>query len=117
MTPGPGLEPRQREPGGRRQADTRGAAGATRLRSARASTLNAHNTPPAIIKAIYDTVERLVFKSGNVLEPSCGIGDFFGLLPDSMANAKLYGVELDVVTGRIARKLYPKHGFSFVLIA
>ena len=76
--------------------------------SARASTLNAHYTPPAIIKAIYDTVERLGFKSGNVLEPSCGIGNFFGLLPDSMANAKLYGVELDGVTGRIARKLYPK---------
>jgi len=75
--------------------------------SARASTLNAHYTSPVVIKAIWEMVERLGFRSGNVLEPSCGVGNFFGLIPQSMANAKLYGVELDSVTARIAQHLYP----------
>lgn len=75
--------------------------------SARASTLNAHYTSPTVIRAIYDTAERLGFKDGNILEPACGVGNFLGLLPDSMKNAKLYGVELDSVTGRIAQQLYP----------
>jgi N12 class adenine-specific DNA methylase len=74
---------------------------------ARASTLNAHYTSPTVIKAIYDTVERLGFKTGNLLEPACGVGNFFGLLPESMKNARLYGVELDSITGRIAKQLYP----------
>jgi N12 class adenine-specific DNA methylase len=76
--------------------------------SARASTLNAHYTSPTVIRALYDAVERMGFKYGNILEPSCGTGNFFGLLPDSMANSKLYGVELDSVTARIAKQLYPK---------
>lgn len=75
--------------------------------SARASTLNAHYTSPTVIKAIYETVERLGFEKGNVLEPACGVGNFFGLLPESMSEAKLYGVELDNVSARIAKKLYP----------
>jgi len=75
--------------------------------SARASVLNAHYTSPLVIKVIYETVERLGFKSGNILEPSCGIGHFFGLLPDSMQDSRLYGVELDSVTARIAKQLYP----------
>ena len=80
--------------------------------SARASTLNAHYTRPAIIKAIYEAVERMGFKTGNILEPSCGIGNFFGLLPESMAASRLYGVELDSITGRIAQQLYPKANIS-----
>ncbi|MDL2233176.1 hypothetical protein LJC63_06305 [Ruminococcaceae bacterium OttesenSCG-928-L11] len=75
--------------------------------SARASTLNAHYTSPIVISAMYETLERLGVKDGNILEPACGVGNFFGLLPDSMKNAKLYGVELDSVTGRIAKQLYP----------
>ncbi|GHU94924.1 hypothetical protein FACS1894208_06840 [Clostridia bacterium] len=75
--------------------------------SARASTLNAHYTSPIVIRAIYDTVERMGFTSGNILEPAMGVGNFFGMLPDSMANSKLYGVELDGITGRIAKQLYP----------
>lgn len=74
--------------------------------AARASTLNAHYTSPTVIKAIYRCVENMGFTTGNVLEPSCGIGNFFGLLPESMKNSKLYGVELDPITGRIARQLY-----------
>jgi len=74
--------------------------------AARASTLNAHYTSPTVIKAIYKAVENMGFTQGNVLEPSCGIGNFFGLVPDSMAESKLYGVELDPITGRIARQLY-----------
>ena len=76
--------------------------------SARASTLNAHFTRPAIIRAIYEVVENMGFRTGNILEPSCGVGNFFGLLPESMAASKLYGVELDSVSGRIAQQLYPK---------
>ena len=75
--------------------------------AARASTLNAHYTSPMVIRAIYETVERLGFHNGNILEPSCGVGNFFGMLPDSMAGSRLYGVELDSITGRIARQLYP----------
>ena len=80
--------------------------------SARASTLNAHYTRPAIVKAIYEAVENMGFKSGNILEPSCGIGNFFGLLPESMATSSLYGVELDSITGRIAQQLYPNANIS-----
>ena len=76
--------------------------------SARASTLNAHYTRPTIVKAIYEAVENMGFKTGNILEPSCGIGNFFGLLPESMAASRLYGVELDSITGRIAQQLYPE---------
>lgn len=75
--------------------------------AARASTLNAHYTSPTVIKAIYDTVGRMGFKTGNILEPACGIGNFFGLLPEGMAGSRLYGVELDSITGRIAEQLYP----------
>jgi N12 class adenine-specific DNA methylase/adenine-specific DNA methylase len=75
--------------------------------SARASTLNAHYTSPTVVKAIWETVERLGFTSGNVLEPGVGVGNFFGLLPDSMRGSKLYGVEADSVTARIAKQLYP----------
>ena len=74
---------------------------------ARASTLNAHYTSPVVIKAMYETLERLGFKDGNLIEPACGIGNFFGLLPESMQKANLYGVELDSITGRIAKQLYP----------
>ena len=76
--------------------------------AARASTLNAHYTSPVVICAIYDAVERMGFQSGNILEPSMGVGNFFGMLPDSMADSRLYGVELDSITGRIAQKLYPQ---------
>ena len=76
--------------------------------AARASTLNAHYTSPTVIRAIYDAVEQMGFKTGNILEPSCGVGNFFGMLPESMAGSKLYGVELDSITGRIAQKLYPE---------
>lgn len=74
--------------------------------SARASTLNAHYTSPTVIKAMYACLENMGFKTGNILEPACGIGNFFGLIPDSMKNSKLYGVELDSITGRIAKQLY-----------
>jgi len=74
--------------------------------AARASTLNAHYTSPTVVKAIYGTLERMGLTSGNILEPACGTGNFFGLVPESMAGAKLYGVELDGITGRIARQLY-----------
>ena len=76
--------------------------------AARASTLNAHYTSPTVIKAIYEAVGNMGFKTGNILEPSMGVGNFFGLLPESMQNSRLYGVELDSITGRIAQKLYPK---------
>ena len=76
--------------------------------AARASTLNAHYTSPVVIRSIYDAVEKMGFQSGNILEPSMGVGNFFGMLPDSMADSRLYGVELDSITGRIAKKLYPQ---------
>ena len=75
--------------------------------AARASTLNAHYTSPMVIRAMYEAVEQMGFHSGNILEPSCGVGNFFGMLPESMGESKLYGVELDSITGRIARQLYP----------
>ena len=75
---------------------------------ARASTLNAHYTSPTVIRAIYAAVEQMGFQSGNILEPSCGVGNFFGLLPESMESSHLYGVELDSITGRIAQYLYPR---------
>ena len=76
--------------------------------AARASTLNAHYTSPTVIRGIYDAVEKMGFRSGNILEPSMGVGNFFGMLPDGMADSRLYGVELDSITGRIAKKLYPQ---------
>ncbi|WP_431834285.1 DEAD/DEAH box helicase family protein [Faecalibacterium longum] len=76
--------------------------------AARSSTLNAHYTSPTVIRGIYDAVERMGFRSGNILEPSMGVGNFFGMLPDSMQDSRLYGVELDSITGRIAKKLYPQ---------
>ena len=81
-------------------------------RMARESTLNAHYTGPIVIKAMYRTLENLGFNKGNILEPSCGIGNFFGLLPEKMAESKLYGVELDSVTGRIAQQLYPQSSIA-----
>ena len=76
--------------------------------AARASTLNAHYTSPTVIRSIYDAVERMGFRSGNILEPACGVGNFFGMLPESMQGSRLYGVELDSISGRIAQKLYPE---------
>ena len=76
--------------------------------AARSSTLNAHYTSPVVIRSIYEAVEKMGFKSGNILEPSMGVGNFFGMLPDTMADSRLYGVELDSITGRIAKKLYPQ---------
>ena len=75
---------------------------------ARASTLNAHYTSPTVIKAMYKALENMGFRQGNILEPSCGIGNFMGLVPDSMADSKIYGIELDSITGRIAQQLYQK---------
>ena len=76
--------------------------------AARASTLNAHYTSPTVIRAIYDAVENMGFQTGNILEPAMGVGNFFGLLPQKMQGSRLYGVELDSITGRIAKQLYPK---------
>ena len=76
--------------------------------AARASTLNAHYTSPTVIRAVYEAVEQMGFRTGNILEPSMGVGNFFGLLPESMAGSRLYGVELDSISGRIAKQLYPK---------
>lgn len=87
-------------------AELKAALTETEYESARASTLNAHYTSPIVIKAVYQAIENLGFQRGNILEPSCGIGNFFGLLPDNMADSKRYGVELDAITGRIARQLY-----------
>ena len=76
--------------------------------AARSSTLNAHYTSPTVIQAIYEAVDRMGFETGNILEPSMGVGNFFGMLPEKMRNSHLYGVELDPVSGRIAKQLYPK---------
>ena len=76
--------------------------------AARSSVLNAHYTSPVVIRSIYDAVEQMGFKSGSILEPSMGVGNFFGMLPDTMQDSRLYGVELDSITGRIAQKLYPQ---------
>ncbi|QNK40241.1 DEAD/DEAH box helicase family protein [Caproicibacter fermentans] len=84
-----------------------GALTAEEYEMARASTLNAHYTSPTVIKAIYEAVKNLGFQTGNILEPACGVGNFFGLLPESMAASRLYGVELDSITSRIAKQLYP----------
>ena len=81
-------------------------------RSARASTLNAHYTSPTVIKAVYEAIGNMGFENGNILEPSCGVGNFFGLLPEGMRASKLYGVELDSITGRIAQQLYPQANIS-----
>ena len=80
--------------------------------SARESTLTAFYTPPVVIKAIYNAMNNMGFKAGNVLEPSCGIGNFMGLVPDSMSAAKFYGVELDSVSGRIAQQLYQRNSIA-----
>ncbi|MFT9055794.1 MAG: N-6 DNA methylase [Ethanoligenens sp.] len=80
--------------------------------AARASTLNAHYTSSVVIKAMYEALARMGFHTGNILEPGCGVGNFFGLLPESMAASKLYGVEIDSITGRIARQLYPNAGIT-----
>ena len=76
--------------------------------AARGSTLNAHYTSPTVIRAIYEAVGRMGLETGNILEPSCGVGNFFGMLPEEMRNSRLYGVELDSISGRIAQQLYPK---------
>ena len=76
--------------------------------SARASTLNAHYTSPTVIRAIYEAVGNMGFTAGNILEPACGVGNFFGMLPEEMSGSRLYGVELDSISGRIAKQLYPK---------
>ena len=89
-------------------AELKGLLSEDEYAAARSSVLNAHYTSPTVIRGIYDAVERMGFRSGNILEPSMGVGNFFGMLPDSMADSRLYGVELDSVTGRIAKKLYPQ---------
>ena len=76
--------------------------------AARGSTLNAHYTSPTVIRAIYEAIGNMGFQTGNILEPSCGVGNFFGMLPEDMKNSRLYGVELDSISGRIAKQLYPK---------
>ena len=88
-------------------AELKGLLSEDEYAAARSSTLNAHYTSPTVIRSIYDAVERMGFRSGNILEPSMGVGNFFGMLPDTMQDSRLYGVELDSVTGRIAQKLYP----------
>ena len=89
-------------------AELKGLLSEDEYAAARSSTLNAHYTSPTVIRSIYDTVERMGFRSGNILEPSMGVGNFFGMLPDTMADSRLYGVELDSITGRIAKMLYPQ---------
>ena len=89
-------------------AELKGLLSEDEYAAARSSTLNAHYTSPTVIRGIYDAVERMGFRSGNILEPSMGVGNFFGMLPDTMQDSRLYGVELDNITGRIAKKLYPQ---------
>ena len=89
-------------------AELKGLLSEEEYAAARSSTLNAHYTSPVVIRSIYDAVEKMGFRSGNILEPSMGVGNFFGMLPDTMADSRLYGVELDSITGRIAKKLYPQ---------
>ena len=89
-------------------AELKGLLSEDEYSAVRSSTLNAHYTSPTVIRGIYDAVERMGFRSGNILEPSMGVGNFFGMLPTSMADSRLYGVELDSITGRIAKKLYPQ---------
>ena len=89
-------------------AELKGLLSEEEYAAARSSTLNAHYTSPVVIRSIYEAVEKMGFQSGNILEPSMGIGNFFGMLPSGMADSRLYGVELDSITGRIAQKLYPQ---------
>ena len=89
-------------------AELKGLLSEDEYAAARGSVLNAHYTSPTVIRAIYDAVERMGFRSGNILEPSMGVGNFLGMLPDTMQDSRLYGVELDSITGRIAQKLYPE---------
>ena len=89
-------------------AELKGLLSEDEYAAARSSTLNAHYTSPTVIRSIYDAVERMGFRSGNILEPSMGVGNFFGMLPDTMQDSRLYGVELDSITGHIAKKLYPQ---------
>ena len=89
-------------------AELKGLLSEDEYAAARSSTLNAHYTSPTVIRGIYDAVECMGFRSGNILEPSMGVGNFFGMLPDTMQDSRLYGVELDSITGRIAKKLYPQ---------
>ena len=89
-------------------AELKGLLSEDEYAAARSSTLNAHYTSPVVIRSIYEAVEKMGFRSGNILEPSMGVGNFFGMLPDAMADSRLYGVELDSITGRIAKMLYPQ---------
>ena len=89
-------------------AELKGLLSEGEYAAARASTLNAHYTSPTVIRSIYDALEHMGFRSGNILEPSMGVGNFFGMLPEGMQSSRLYGVELDSITGRIAQKLYPQ---------
>lgn len=89
-------------------AELKGLLSEGEYAAARASTLNAHYTSPTVIRSIYDALEHMGFRSGNILEPSMGVGNFFGILPEGMRSSRLYGVELDSITGRIAQKLYPQ---------
>ena len=89
-------------------AELKGLLDESEYAAARSSTLNAHYTSPAVIKAVYEALGNFGFQKGNILEPSCGVGNFFGLLPEAMADSQLYGVELDSITGRIASLLYPE---------
>ena len=89
-------------------AELKGLLSEDEYAAARSSVLNAHYTAPVVIRSIYDAVEKMGFQSGNILEPSMGVGNFFGMLPDTMADSRLYGVELDSITGRIAKKMYPQ---------
>ena len=89
-------------------AELKGLLSEDEYAAARSSTLNAHYTSPVVIRSIYDAVEKMGFQSGNILEPSMGVGNFFGMLPEAMQDSRLYGVELDSITGRIAKKLYPQ---------
>ena len=92
----------------REYAEFKGLLSEEEYKAVRGSVLNAHYTSPTVIRAIYDAVERMGFRTGNILEPSMGVGNFFGMLPESMADSRLYGVELDSIMGRIAQKLYPE---------
>ena len=89
-------------------AELKGLLSEDEYAAARASTLNAHYTSPIVIRSIYNALEHMGFRSGNILEPSMGVGNFFGMLPEGMQSSRLYGVELDSITGRIAQKLYPQ---------
>ena len=95
-----------------RYEELKGLLSETEYAAARESTLTAFYTPPVVIRSVYAALERMGFRQGNVLEPACGIGHFLGMLPESMAESKLYGVELDDISGRIARQLYPRSSIS-----